>query len=233
MYGSIRIFPKMRKKVRERSKENKIKERLKENKVRKFTSLMKKKLVLLFVAVLAIFAGLLVRIVHINRDNGDSYKKQVLSQQSYDSVVLPFKRGSIEDRNGSIFAYSEKVYNVIIDAKLMNIDEGVHIEPTLRALKECFPEADIDEIRTYIKENPGAQYKKFLKRMENDKVVKYRELEAESIADKELEESERISKNAVWFEEEYIRKYPYDSVACDAIGFVQGNNVGQYGLEEF
>jgi len=223
----------MRKKVRERSKENKNKERPKENKVRKFTSLMKKKLVLLFVAVLAIFAGLLVRIVHINRDNGDSYKKQVLSQQSYDSTILPFKRGSIEDRNGSIFAYSEKVYNVIVDAKLMNTDEGIHIEPTLRALKECFPEADIDEIRTYIKENPGAQYKKFLKRMENDKVVKYREMEVESAADSELDESEKISKNAVWFEEEYIRKYPYDSVACDAIGFVQGNNVGQYGLEEF
>ena len=29
--------------------------------------------------------------------------------------VLPFKRGQILDRNGSILAYSEKVYTVILD----------------------------------------------------------------------------------------------------------------------
>ena len=39
--------------------------------------------------------------------------------------------------------------------------------------------------------------------------------------------------NGVWFEEDYTRKYPYDSLACDVVGFVQGNNVGFYGLEGY
>ncbi len=194
---------------------------------------MKRKLLGLLVLVLAAFLGLLYRIVQINRDNGDSYKKQVLSQQSYDSKVLPYKRGSIEDRNGSVFAYSEKVYNVIVDAKLANYDKGVHIDATMEALKKSFPEIDINEVRDYIKENPGGQYKKFLKRVSADKVAVYKEIEEASLADEEAEEASKVAKNAVWFEEEYIRKYPYDSVACDMIGFVQGDNTGQYGLEEF
>ncbi|MCR5650421.1 MAG: cell division protein FtsI [Lachnospiraceae bacterium] len=194
---------------------------------------MKKKLLGLLCLVLAAFLGLLYRIVQINRDNGDSYKKQVLSQQSYDSKVLPYKRGSIEDRNGSIFAYSEKVYNVIIDAKLANQDNGAHLDATMDALRQSFPELDIKEVRDYIALNPGAQYKKFLKRVPADRVAVYKEIEEASLADEEAEESSKVAKNAVWFEEEYVRKYPYDSVACDIIGFVQGDNTGQYGLEEY
>ncbi|MBO4374532.1 MAG: cell division protein FtsI [Lachnospiraceae bacterium] len=194
---------------------------------------MKRKLLGLLVLVLVAFLGLLYRIVQINRDNGDSYKKQVLSQQSYDSKVLPYKRGSIEDRNGSIFAYSEKVYNVIVDAKLANGDNGIHIDATMDALKKSFPEIDINEVRDYIRDNPSGQYKKFLKRVTADKVEVYKNLEEESLADEEAQEADKVAKNAVWFEEEYIRRYPYDSVACDMIGFVQGDNTGQYGLEEY
>ena len=54
---------------------------------------MQAKLVILFVLVLLAFAGLGVRLIMITRDNGERYKKQVLSQQKYNSVTLPFKRG--------------------------------------------------------------------------------------------------------------------------------------------
>ena len=37
----------------------------------------------------------------------------------------------------------------------------------------------------------------------------------------------------VWLEDSYQRQYPYNSLACDVIGFVQGDNEGAYGLEEF
>ncbi len=39
--------------------------------------------------------------------------------------------------------------------------------------------------------------------------------------------------DGVWFEEDYERKYPGNSLACDLIGFVQGDNTGFFGLEEF
>ena len=51
-----------------------------------FTSTMRKKLVTLFFLVLLAFVGLSARLIMINRENGEQYKKQVLSQQSYSST---------------------------------------------------------------------------------------------------------------------------------------------------
>ena len=39
--------------------------------------------------------------------------------------------------------------------------------------------------------------------------------------------------NGVWFEEEYTRRYPNNSLACDVIGFTGTDNNGTYGLEEY
>ena len=47
--------------------------------------------VLLFLLVLSAFIGLTVRMVMIVRADGEKYKKQVLSQQSYDSRTIPFR----------------------------------------------------------------------------------------------------------------------------------------------
>lgn len=190
---------------------------------------MQKKLVVLFVLVLLAFVALTVRLFAINKEEGDSYKKQVLSQQEYDSRVLPYKRGDIEDRNGSKLAYSEKRYNLIVDAKLMNSEEGKFLEPTLTALKKYFGEhVDTEAIRTYVKENPDSKYKKFARELSYDEVSPYIEYETEAAASKDLK-----SLRGVWFEDCYVREYPYNTLACDVIGFTQGGNQGCYGLEEF
>ena len=78
---------------------------------------MQRKLVVLFCLVLLAFAGLSVRLILINRDNGDSYKKQVLSQQQYSSTTIPYKRGEILDNKGTKLASSEKVYDLVLDIK--------------------------------------------------------------------------------------------------------------------
>ena len=72
---------------------------MKQGRVNRFTSKMQKKLLVLFIIVLLAFVGLSVRLFLINRDNGETYKRQVLSQQRYDSVTIPFKRGEILDKN--------------------------------------------------------------------------------------------------------------------------------------
>lgn len=69
--------------------------------------------------VLLVFAGLSAQLYLITRDNGEEYKQKVLSQQRYDSTTIPFKRGNIEDSNGTILAVSNKVYNVILDTKIL------------------------------------------------------------------------------------------------------------------
>ena len=95
--------------------------RPRKNKFRKkFTKLMQKKLVLLFAGIVLAFALLVGRITYINAFNGDKYSKIVLDQQQYQSRTIPFKRGDIVDRNGTKLATSQRVYNVILDAKVRN-----------------------------------------------------------------------------------------------------------------
>ncbi|MCM1176111.1 MAG: peptidoglycan glycosyltransferase, partial [Blautia sp.] len=74
---------------------------MKREHVSKFTFRMQKKLLVLFVLVLTAFIGLSIRLILINRNKGNDYKKQVLSQLEYDSVTIPFKRGEILDANGT------------------------------------------------------------------------------------------------------------------------------------
>ncbi len=38
-------------------------------------------------------------------------------EQQYNNRTIPFKRGDIVDRNGTKLATSERVYNVVVDAK--------------------------------------------------------------------------------------------------------------------
>ena len=117
---------------------------------------MQRKLVVLFCLVLLAFAGLSVRLILINRDNGDSYKKQVLSQQQYSSTTIPYKRGEILDSKGTKLASSEKVYDLVLDIKQMNNKED-YVEPTIQALEDYFS-IDGDQVRAYAQEHPDSQY---------------------------------------------------------------------------
>ena len=49
--------------------------------------------------------------------------------------------------------------------------------------------------------------------------------------DMQNEEGSQIK--GIWFDEEYKRVYPGNSLACDVIGFTTADNRGNYGLEEY
>ena len=61
-----------------------------------------------------------LRIVYITAKNGDNYAKQVLSRNSMTAERFHTSAGEIQDRNGNVFAKSEKVYNVILDCVAVN-----------------------------------------------------------------------------------------------------------------
>ena len=185
------------------------------------------KLAVLFVMILVAFAFLGIRLFVINRDNGERYKKRVLSQQAYDSVTIPAKRGDIVDRNNTKIAVSQKVYNVCIDSKTLNKDEGVAIESTITALFSTPVEFSYtkDELRSYILGNPDSQYRVIAKKQSYESVSE--------IMNMVNNPSMYPDFKGVWLEDTYIRQYPYNSLACDVIGFVQGDNEGAYGLEEY
>ena len=97
---------------------------IKTKNVQKFTIGMKKKLVVLFMLVLLAFAGLGARLISITTNNGKEYEKKVLSQQQYDSRSIAYKRGSILDCNESTLAWSEKVYDLILNANVLVSDDA-------------------------------------------------------------------------------------------------------------
>ncbi|MDC7294266.1 penicillin-binding transpeptidase domain-containing protein [Butyrivibrio sp. DSM 10294] len=194
-------------------------------KKQKFTIGMKKKLVVLFTLVLLAFVGLGVRLILITKNNGEEYEKQVLSQQQYDSTSLPFRRGEILDANNTILAYSEKVYNVVLDAKLLLRDDK-YLEPTIKALVTHF-DLDAGEIRSYLKDHPSSQYYVLAKKLPYDQISAFQELITPG------SDSYDANIQGIWFESGYVRKYPNGSMACDVIGFTSSDNTGMYGLEEY
>ena len=198
---------------------------MKRRKIQTFTWKMKKKLLVLFTLVLVAFVGLGVRLILITKNNGEEYERQVLSQQQYDSTTLPFRRGEILDANNTILAYSEKVYNVILDAKLLLRDED-YLEPTIKALVTHFG-LDAGDIRQYISDHPSSQYYILAKKLPYDQISAFQEMITPG--------SDTYDANiqGVWFESGYVRKYPNGSLACDVIGFTSSDNSGMYGLEEY
>lgn len=193
----------------------------------KFTIKMQKKLLVLFGLVLLMFIGLSARLLWISSEKGEKYGRQVLSQQKYDSITLPFRRGDIVDCNGTSLAVSEKVYNLVIDTYVMTSKE-IYLEPTLSALGTCFPQLDMAEIRRYIAEHPQSRYYVPLKKLSYDEIRAFVEKQNDT-----GENGEGRNIRGVWFEEEYKRTYPNGSLACDAIGFTTSDGTGMYGLEEY
>ena len=188
-----------------------------------FTFWIQNKLFIIYLHVLMSLIMLSIRLILINRDKGNDYKKQVLSQLEYDSVTIPFKRGEILDANGTVLAISNKVYNVILDTKVL-MDDETNLEPTLNALRTVFG-VDTGEVREYIMTHPNSSYYVLARRLDYEQVEKFKALQADE------ENGSKIK--GIWFEDEYKREYPNGSLACDVIGFTRSDNAGQYGLEEY
>lgn len=190
----------------------------------RFTLRMQKKLVVLFLLVLSAFIGLSFQLIRINKDDGKRYEKQVLSQQSYDSTTIPFRRGDILDSKGTKLAASEKVYNVILDAKVMLDRDGKYVEPTIEAVQRELG-LDTSVIRSRLASHPESSYYVLAKQLTYDQVKGFKELQEDGEAGADIK--------GIWFEEEYRRIYPNNRMACDVIGFTRSDNSGLFGLEQY
>ena len=190
----------------------------------RFTLRMQKKLVVLFLLVLSAFIGLSFQLIRINKDDGKRYEKQVLSQQSYDSTTIPFRRGDILDSKGTKLAASEKVYNVILDAKVMLDRDGKYVESTIEAVQRELG-LDTSVIRSRLASHPESSYYVLAKQLTYDQVKGFKELQEDGEAGADIK--------GIWFEEEYRRIYPNNRMACDVIGFTRSDNSGLFGLEQY
>lgn len=206
---------------------------------RRFTKKMQIKLLAVFAFVLLFLIIILLRIVYINVKSGNRYAKQVLSQENYDSQTLYSRRGEIQDTNGRLLAYSEKVYDVVLDCKAINQtvnDEAIYVEPTIEALTAVFG-LDSAELRERItsEKTRDSQYQVVLEKISEEQKEEYENYVS-------LDEERELSKEArqrlqkvtgIWFEEKFIRKYPLESLASNVIGFSNVIGDGIVGLESY
>ena len=194
---------------------------------------MRGKLAWLLIAVVLVFLCLLGRLTFISTVNGEQYKRQVLSQSqsSYNSETLPYKRGEILDRNGTVLATSEKRYNVILDCRAIN-ERARYLEPTVGAILSCF---DVDELSLrYVigdEKTRDSQYYVLVREVPVEKKKAFERLKKSpqqraeddgalttTPAPTETPEEENRRKNivGVWFEETYHRIYPFLEFIKDA-----------------
>lgn len=193
----------------------------------KFPRRMQKKLLIMFGIVALMMIGLIGRLMYIEHTSGEKYEKIVLSQQEYDSQIVPYQRGDIVDTKGTVLATSIAVYNVILDCSVLTSDEK-YIDPTIQALVQCFPELTAEQLYAYVKEQPDSRYIILKKKASYEEIQPFVELQ-EAVDEKDNKINPNIK--GVWFEKEYQRQYPYGPLASAVIGFTAAGNVGVNGLE--
>lgn len=202
---------------------------------------MQEKLVITMVVITLALAALVMVIYNIVRKKGDEYNQIVMNHQDYESRTLPYKRGSIKDRNGTYLATSEKVYNLILDPKQMLPDEQSdqnyqYVDATINALNECFG-YDKDELKKLVNDKKDSYYVVYQKQLSADQKETFENLEKEKNAEyKKLPRDKGGTQRVggVWFEEEYRRIYPYNQLASNVIGFaLKDGSGGSGGIEQY
>lgn len=183
------------------------------------TSSVKKGLYFVFIVFILLCVFLIYRLIKINNSDGDKYAKAVLSQQSYTTTTIKSERGRILDRNGIVLARSEKIYNVVIDPKVI-LSQDYYMKPTLTAMEKVLG-YNKDEMEQLIRNNSESSY-----------VVYEKDIAYERVSDFNAYKSSHKFTVGVWFEEEYRRVYPFDSLASHVIGFATAGE-GSYGLEQY
>ena len=203
-------------------------EKSKKKKIKKFKYWMQTSLVVVFGFVVAFFLVLMIRLAFLSGE--DKYEKSALAQQSYVSSVIPYKRGSILDRNGNVLAASDLIYHLILDPKVL-LSKEENVAPTIEALVQVYGFNET-ELRSILVEKAESSYVVLRRQMsyaDKELMTKYEEEWAKK---KEQDKELKGDIKGVWFEEEYKRSYPYQSVASHIIGFTGADNQGLLGIEQ-
>ena len=183
-------------------------------------NVLAEKCVLRYCVCLFTFGVLLFKIYRINSKDGDRYRKEALSQQSYTNTVLNYQRGDVKDRNNTTLAVSVRKYDLVLEPRTLGKDEKKK-QATVDAIAKTFGVAS-SVVEEVIQKKPNSMYEHIdgLKELPAKKVDKF----------KKQIKKERLE--GVWFEEVYKRNYPLKTVGASIIGFMNSNNQGTYGVEE-
>ncbi len=195
-----------------------------DRKTKKFMEKMKKRLLIAVMVFVAVFVVLIGRVVYLNAAYGSKYKIELLQNQDYTSQPVPFKRGDILDKNGTVLATSKKEYELILEPRNFTFypeNEKISRE----ALNQFFGVTDA-EIDQWLENayGPWCAYT-------NRRNITYEE--AKPYFDYLNDESGNGSAvTGVRLVEKYVREYPNETLACHVLGFASASK-GAIGLEAY
>ena len=175
---------------------------------------------LVFCVCLFTFGVLLFKIYRINSKDGDRYRKEALSQQSYTNTVLNYQRGDVKDRNNTTLAVSVRKYDLVLEPRTLGKDEKKK-QATVDAIAKTFGVA-ASVVEEVIQKKPNSMY---------EHIDSLKELPAKKV-DKFKKQIKKERLEGVWFEEVYKRNYPLKTVGASIFGFMNSINQGTYGVEE-
>lgn len=194
--------------------------RRRRGKPKHFNRKMRITVFLVFCVCLFTFGVLLFKIYRINSKDGDRYRKEALSQQSYTNTVLNYQRGDVKDRNNTTLAVSVRKYDLVLEPRTLGKDEKKK-QATVDAIAKTFGVAS-SVVEEVIQKKPNSMY---------EHIDSLKELPAKKV-DKFKKQIKKDRLEGVWFEEVYKRNYPLKTVGASIIGFMNSNNQGTYGVEE-
>ncbi len=214
------------------AKQNRKKKGDQVKKARILSVTMQYKLAVAVLVIMLAFLALIIKIYTLQKSKEVEYNKKILSQQRYDSQNIPFRRGDIMDRNGTYLATSEKVYNLVLDPYQINQDPDKYREATISFLVDNFGYSR-EKLENALTKHADSQYHPYTMGMDYDtKVAMETKMEEVNKEYASAKGGQRVA--GFWFEEEYKRNYPYNTLGCNVIGFSsKGGTDGVGGIEQF
>lgn len=212
---------------------------------------MQQKLFLILLFFLLLFLYLTFSIYQTIRGNGQDYQRMIRSQRQahYRSESIPFRRGDITDRNGTVLATSQAVYTMILDPKEILDPEQPYHSATVAAISKILGD-ETEQVEKFLSERSGKRYARYQRQLsfeDKERFDQFKEAENQRLkklwakqrreqkkSKKEGEEEKLQQIGGVSFELSYKRNYPYGSLACTVLGFSSGDGTsGSGGIEQY
>ena len=202
---------------------------------------MQEKLMVGFVFLILLFAILSVVIFRLVQKKGEEYSRIVLGQRQsgYGSRIIQAKRGEILDRDGTVLAESQKVYNLIVDPRaITSRSDDRYSKACMDALRDYFKgDERVELAEKSINKNKGLPTNKKSAYFKFKEGLTYEEKEAfqKYIDEKNTEYRKNGNKyeiKGLQFDDRYRRNYPYKELACNVIGFASDDR-GTGGVEQY
>lgn len=170
---------------------------------------------LVFGLLLLIPFALAFQLIRINYLNGEELRV-LWSKQAIDTIPIPAQRGNIYDSHGTLLATNSADYLIALDPKIEGITSAQINELTVKL--GALTNRPAEFYRNKIKEAPSRSRYVVLARNQSRTV---------------RDEIKALEIKGVILEENFVRRYTFETLAAHTLGYVNREMSGRIGLEAY